>query len=136
VSPSRQIETELPAGAGVAISGSIELERGARGALLVERSFRLDVCPIDDTLKLVVRGLGAAEVKSQDGGYSGAVIGREEQLAALRGMRPSRFDLSLEIVEADTLRRAEILISAIYIPERGVTSLSAQALVRPPADLT
>ena len=126
-----QINTKLSGSASAAISASVELERGARGALLADRAFRLDACPMGDTLKLVLRGLEGAELKSRSGGYSGEVIAREEQMTQLRERRPCRFDLTVEILEGGVLRRANILVGAVHFPERGVTRLTAQALVRP-----
>jgi hypothetical protein len=131
VTPREQIDTKLPGGTATAISGSAELERGARGALLADRAFRLDACPMGDTLKLVLRGLDGAQLKSRSGGYSGEVIVREEQLTQLRERRPCRFDLTVEILEGGVLRRASILVGAVHFAERGVTRLTAQALVCP-----
>lgn len=97
--------------------------------LLLDRQFRLDVCPMGDTLKLISRGLAGAQLKSKSGGYGGAVIAAEEQLTRLRELRPCRFDLEIEILTGDGLRRADILVGALQIPDRGTTSLTAQALV-------
>jgi hypothetical protein len=127
----QQIVTPLPGGAATAISGSAELELGARGMLiLLDGVFRLDACPMGDTLKLVVRGLGDAALRTRSSGYGGAVIAREEQFERLRGLRPSSFELAVEIRDGDRRRRADIAVGALQVPDCGRTRLTAQAIVK------
>jgi hypothetical protein len=126
-----QIVTPLADGAALAISGSAELELGARGMLLlVEGAFRLDACPMGDTLKLAIRRLGDTQLESRGGGYSGGVIAHEEQFEGIRELQPSSFDLTVDFIDGGTKKRASIIIAALQIRDRGTTMLSAQAIVK------
>ncbi len=133
MSTHQQIATQLADGAALAVSGSAELELGARGMLLlVDGAFRLDACPMGDTLKIVLRGLGGAQLTSHGGGYAGTVIAREEQFERLRELRPCSFEFTVEVLDLEGDRRmgAEIVVGALQIPDSGATRLTAQAIVK------
>jgi hypothetical protein len=128
----QQIVTPLPGEDALAISGSAELELGARGMLLLlDGAFRLDVCPMGDTLKLAIRGLDGAELTSRGGGYSGGVIAHEEQFERIRELHPSSFDLTVEIRDGERSRGADVVVAALRIPNSGKTRFTAQAIVTP-----
>lgn len=135
MSTHQQIATQLADGAALAVSGSAELELGARGMLLsVNRAFRLDACPMGDTLKIVIRGLGGAQLTSRGGAYASAVIAREEQFERLRELRPSSFEFTVEILDLEGDRRmhADLVVGALQIPDSGTTRFTAQAIVTEP----
>lgn len=123
----------LPGGAGLAVSGSVELEQGARGALiLVDELFRLDVCPRGDTLRVVTRPLAGAEAALSGSGYSGAVVACSERLHRLASLSPARFDVTVQLRRDGLAATAPVLIGALHFPDRGTTRLTAQAVVTGP----
>jgi hypothetical protein len=125
-----QVVSRLPGGEGLAVSGSVELEQGARGALiLIDELFRLDVCPHGDTLRVVTRPLAGTEVALAGSGYSGAVVACSERLDRLASLSPARFDVTVELRRDDLAATAPVLIGALHIADRGTTRLTAQTVV-------
>jgi hypothetical protein len=128
-----QVTTPLGADGLVAVSGGTDLEPGARGAvLLVDGLFRLDACPQQDTLRLVVRPLAEVETKLGGPSYAGAVAVSAEQLDRLAAMRPSRFELEVSLRRARRTGSARILLAALQLDGHGTTRVTAQAIVEPP----
>ena len=128
-----RVVRRLPGGDGLAVSGSVELEQGARGALLlVDELFRLDVCPRGDTLRVVTRPLAGTEAALAGSGYSGAVVVCSERLDQLASLSPARFDITVELRRGDLTATAPVLIGALHYAERGTTRLTAQTVVTGP----
>jgi hypothetical protein len=126
-----QLLSRLPGGDGLVVSGSVELEQGARGVLLlVDELFRLDACPRGDTMRLVARPLADAEVALGGSGYSGAVVACSERLDRLAELSPARFDLKVQLRRDGLTAMAPVLIGALYFADRGATRLTAQTVVR------
>jgi hypothetical protein len=123
----------LPGGQGLAVSGSVELEQGARGVLiLVDELFRLDVCPRGDTLRVVTRPLAGTEVALGGSGYSGVVVACSERLDRIASLSPARFDVTVQLCRGDLEASAPVLIGALHFADRGTTQLTAQTVVTGP----
>jgi hypothetical protein len=128
-----QVVRPVPSGEGLAVSGSVELEQGARGALLlVDELFRLDVCPRGDTLRVVTRPLAGTEAALAGSGYSGAVVACTERLDHLASLSPARFDITVELRRGDLTATAPVLVGALQFADRGTTRLTAQTVVTGP----
>lgn len=128
-----RLVSRLPNGHGLAVSGSVELEQGARGVLiLVDELFRLDVCPRGDTLRVVTRPLAGAEASLGGSGYSGAVVACSERLDRIASLSPARFDLTVQLRRGGLTAVAPVLIGALHFSDRGTTRLTAQTVVTGP----
>jgi hypothetical protein len=124
---------QLPDGQGIAVSGSAELEEGARGALiLVDGLFRLDVCPRGDTLRVVTRPLAGTETALGGSGYSGGVVACSERLDRLASLSHARFNVTVQLRRGDLTATAPVLIGALHFADRGTTQLTAQTVVTGP----
>jgi hypothetical protein len=127
------VVSPLPGGKGLVASGSVELEQGARGVLLlVEDLFRLDVSSRGDTLRVAVRPLAGAESALGGSGYSGAVIVSTERLDQLAKLSPARFDVTVDLRRDGLTASAPVLIGALRSPEDGTTRFTGQAIVTGP----
>ena len=127
--PERMV-AGLTGDSGLVASGSVELEQGARGVLLlVDDLFRLDVCSRGDTLRVIVRPLAGAESALGGSGYSGAVVSCSERLDRLVELSPARFDLTLDLRRDGLTASAPVLIGALGIPESGATRFTGQAIL-------
>jgi len=133
VSGAELLVRRLPGAEGVVASGSVELEQGARGALLlVEDLFRLDVCWMGDTLRVVARPMAGAECAVGGSGYSGAVVAAAERLDRLAELSPARFDVTVDLRRDGLTASAPVLIGALRSPEEGTTRFTGQAIVTGP----
>ena len=125
--------TRLTGAGGVVASGSVELEQGARGALLlVDDLFRLDVCWMGDTLRVVTRPMAGAECAVGGSGYSSAVVAAAEQLDRLAELSPARFDLTLDLRRDGLEATIPVLIGALRYADRGTTRFTGQTTVTGP----
>jgi hypothetical protein len=128
-----RVVRRLPDGDGLAVSGSVELEQGARGVLiLVDGLFRLDVCPRGDTLRVVTRPLAGTQAALGGSGYSGAVVACSERLDRLASLSPARFDVTVQLRRGDLTATAPVLIGALHFADRGITQFTGQTVVTGP----
>jgi hypothetical protein len=128
-----RVVRRLPGGDGLAVSGGVELEQGARGVLiLVDELFRLDVCPRGDTLRVVTRPLAGTETAIGASGYSGAVVVFSERLDRIASLSPARFDVTVQLRRDGLVATAPVLIGALHFADRGTTRLTAQTIVTGP----
>ncbi len=128
-----RVVRRLADGDGLVVSGSVELEEGARGVLiLVDDLFRLDVCPRGDTLRVVTRPLGGTEAALGGSGYSGGVVVASERLDWIASLIPARFDVTVQLRRGDRTATAPVLIGALHFADRGTTQLTAQTIVTGP----
>ena len=107
------------AGGGLALSCAKAIEEGARAALLLAPGlFRLDITPLEDTLKLQVRNLSPGPCAWSDGGHPLVLLAFDGPAISAHTLR----------VDVDG-RRANVLISATRDTERGRIHSVAQATV-------
>ncbi len=90
--------------------------------LLAPGLFRLDITPLEDTLKIQVRNLTSGPCDWTDGGQPIVVLGFDGPAISAHTLR----------IDVDD-RRASVLISATRDTERGLMRFVAQGLVSPPA---
>ncbi len=113
-----QLSTPLHGG-GLALSHSKPIEEGARAALLLAPDlFRLDVTPLEDTLRIQVRNLSAGSCEWADGGQPLVVLAFDGPAISAHTLR----------VDVDG-RRADVLFSATRETEDGRMRFVAQAVV-------
>ncbi|MGO9899740.1 MAG: hypothetical protein ACLP0J_08620 [Solirubrobacteraceae bacterium] len=128
----RQLVTSLSAGGGkpaFAISCSKDLERDTRATLmLVEKLFRFDVVVASDSLRTVVRKLGSGELEIRPRHHNEPGT----NLAVGDGARyePTRTGLDFTLRSHHETVAVSITIGAVRLASRGVTRISAQAIVR------
>lgn len=132
-----QVKTEIPASAKedamTVLSSGREVEQGARSMLiLAEGLFRLDVVPHDDTIQTVLRNLSPApraEMRFRPvGGGSHVLAGPREIAAPSTG----RFGGEVVLIGEDgaELPVAKVLVGSVCHLDRGVTTFTAQAMLR------
>jgi len=131
VVPHGQLVSQLPADDGrlsFAISASKDLEPGARAALiLVQRRFRLDVVVVGDTLRTVVRNLSGGEIEVEHDRHNSA--GTNVVLGEAIVYEPARAAVTFSLAGEHESVRVAVMIGTIRLAERGVTRVSAQAIV-------
>jgi hypothetical protein len=127
----RQLVTSLSADGGkpaFAISCSKDLERGTRATLmLVEKLFRFDVVVAGDSLRTVVRNLspGELEIRPQHHNEPGTNVAVGDGAS----YEPTRTGLDFTLRSRDELIAVSVTIGALRLAPRGVTRISAQAIV-------
>jgi hypothetical protein len=110
------------------MSSSVAVPDGARATLLsVPGRFRLDVQSTGDTLRTTVRNLGGGSATLRGPGYAGPVHVATE----LGGMRPARYDLTVDLETEETRDEVRVLVGAVGDPATGVTRFTAQAVIAP-----
>ena len=128
----RQLVTPLPADGGnpaLAISCSKDLERGTRATLmLVEKLFRFDVVVSGDSLRTVVRNLswGELEIRPRHHNEPGTNVAVGDSPR----YEPTRTGLDFMLRSEHESIAVSVTIGALRLPSRGVTRISAQAIVR------
>jgi hypothetical protein len=116
------------AGGATVLSSSMTVPDGARGTLLlVPGRFRLDVQSAGDTLRTSVRHLAGGSATVSGPGYAGPVHLATEP----DDVRPSRYDLTVELESAGRREEVRVLIGAMGDSNAGVTTFTAQAIVQP-----
>jgi hypothetical protein len=126
-----QIATQLRDGSALAISGSTELELGARGMLLlVDGTFRLDARPTWCEMGLAFWGLNGGELTIRGERSIPSATGGDAQLKLRRDLRRRAYEYRIDILDGKRCGRAEIVLGAVQIPERGTTRFTAQAIVQ------
>jgi hypothetical protein len=137
VVPHSQLISQLPADDGqpsFAISASKDLEPGSRAALIiVQRLFRLDVVVAGDTLRTVVRNLstGTVEVEHDRHNAPGTNVVQGEAIAH----EPARAAVAFTLSDERERLGVRVMIGTLRLADRGVTRVSAQAVVRRTAAL-
>jgi hypothetical protein len=112
-----------------AIACSKDLERDTRATLmLVEKLFRFDVVVASDSLRTVVRNLGGGELEIRPRHHNEPGT----NLAVGDGARyePTRTGLDFTLRSDHETVVVSITIGAVRLASRGVTRISAQAIVR------
>lgn len=130
--PPRQLAGELPPDGeqrGLVLSGSKEIEPGARAMLLLaEGLFRLDVVVSDDTIRTVVRNLSPGELEVADpvdpGRPHGIAVG--EALA----YQPSSSGLEFSLGARGDRVEVAVRMATLRFNDRGTVQITAQAIVR------
>ena len=116
-----------PRGDGAVLSRSIEIDEGARAALIhVPDLFRLDVAAHDDTIRTVVRNLSDGALTMESTGYAGPVAVQGE----LDRHRPGRHDVRFRLDEPGGAVEVSVLLATLRDGERGVIRFTAHAAVR------
>jgi hypothetical protein len=128
----RQLASAITTSEGapaVVISGSKEIEPGARAALLhAEGLFRLDVVVEGDTLRTVVRNLSDGPL---------AIDGRPDEdqgahlvIGDVTGYEPARADLKFALGTGLDRVEANVLMGILHFADRGTVRVTAQAVLR------
>lgn len=127
----RQLVTQLPQDSGLAfvISGSKDLERGARATLmLVERMFRFDVIVGGDSLQTVVRNLSGAQLELAPRHHNEP--GTNIILGDALAYEPTRAMLGFTLRSAGEVIVAGVTIGALQLNRHGLVRITAQAILR------
>jgi hypothetical protein len=113
-------------GGAAVFSGSAAIPDGARATLLrIPGRFRLDVQSTGDTLRTTVRHLAGGVATLRGPGYAGPVYIATDW----EELRPSRYDLTVELKAAGKSEQARVLIGALGDPTTGVTTFTGQAII-------
>jgi hypothetical protein len=111
------------------ISATKQLEHGARAMLLLaEGLFRLDVAISDDTLRVIVRNLSAAELDLEGG--KGGDLGVAVDFGNAAVYEPRRSAMALRLGRGEDQIVALISIATLRFAHRGTVRATAQAVVR------
>jgi hypothetical protein len=111
------------------ISCSKDLERGARATLmLVERLFRFDVIVGRDSLQPVVRNLGKAQLELHPTHHNEP--GTNVTMGSAPAYEPTRATFGFTLRADREAIVASVTIGALQLADRGVTRITAQAIVR------
>jgi hypothetical protein len=126
-----QLATRLPAGAGLVVSATHEIEYGARSMLLlVDDLFRLDGSPTGDTVQLLAKNLSPGRLSLMTRGYASPVFVPGGDAGELTPLRPGHLDAELMARLDGRLIVATVTIATVRRPQRGTISLTTQAILR------
>ena len=113
---------------GLVLSGSKEIEPGARAMLLrADGLFRLDVRIRGDALQTVVRNLTDWPLDIH--GDAGELTGATTAFGEIARYAPGRADLGFSLGSGRDLLTARVTIATLRFAERGTIRVSAQAVV-------
>ncbi|MCW3063485.1 MAG: hypothetical protein JWN32_657 [Solirubrobacterales bacterium] len=111
------------------VSSQVALHEGARGAALHARGlFRIDVTPREDTMAIMVRSLAPVPLRTLPPEPPERALTEGGPWERLTGSPGGRHDVRFDLGEDLEVRA---VLATTKDPERGVTLVTAQALVTP-----
>ena len=122
-----QLEAELPGGS-LALSCARDLPTGARVAVVLAPGlFRIDVRHLEDTLKISIRNLSGAPIRSlPDSGAPTTILTTDDVTIERPVATNARLRLRIG------LREANVVLSSLSGSEPGLGRVTVQAIIGPP----
>lgn len=113
------------------LSDSVDAFEGARAAVLhAPGLFRIDVTPIRDSLRVVVRNLSPGTLScSAAEGYGRPVI-PQGSTAALAPLRPGHHQTTFTLGEDGDAVEVRVMLATLRLSDRGMVRVTGQATVR------
>jgi hypothetical protein len=122
-----QIVTELAGGTRI-ISVARLVEDGYRAVLVyVPGLFRIDVAPMGDTLRTVMRNLSDRELS--DVGRTPGYVRGEEVTGELVAFSPSQVDIGFTLDDGKVATEVRGTIGVLWLPRRHTAQFTAQIFV-------
>jgi hypothetical protein len=104
---------------------------GARAAVLhAPGLFRLDVTPMRDSMRVVVRNLSPGQLTCADAEGYGRPVVAQGATAALAPLRPGHHQSAFTLGEAGDAVEVRVILATLRLTDRGMVRVSGQATVR------
>jgi hypothetical protein len=92
--------------------------------------FRLDVTPIRDSMRVIVRNLSAGKLTCSDADGYGRPIEAQGPTAALAPLRPGHHQSTFTLGTGDDAVEVRVILATLRLSDRGMVRVTGQATVR------